>query len=194
MIALTAQPGVLPQDELPSALMVKPRADVTTEHRLAMLYDLHHLQLFNYLVKLTLGDQRTAEDILQETYIRAWHHLGRNDDIDLAAFRPWLYTVARRLVIDLLRSRRSRPAEVIVEDLGRLPVTEDTIGGYLSADSIKNALLELRPEHRVVLLQLYYHGRTPAEVAEMLDIPVGTVKSRAYYAKRALRAHLDQQW
>ncbi|GGM63328.1 sigma-70 family RNA polymerase sigma factor [Dactylosporangium sucinum] len=160
--------------------------------QLAKLHELHSNALLKYLVKLTLGDSRLAEDILQETFVRAWRHLSRYDDTDLDAFRPWLYTVARRLVVDMLRSRKSRPAEVMVDDLARLSVADDTIGNLVSAHAVRDALMRLRPEHRIVLIQLYYYGRSPSEVAEMLDIPLGTVKSRAYYAKQALRSHLDQ--
>jgi RNA polymerase sigma-70 factor, ECF subfamily len=147
--------------------------------------------LLAYVAKLTLGDQRMAEDIVQETFVRAWRYLVRHADVEVEAFRPWLYTVARRLVIDLLRARRSRPAEVIVEDLTRVADTGDDIATMLRATSVRGALLALRPEHRSVLIELYYHGRSTVEVASRLGVPVGTVKSRSHYAKQALRASLD---
>jgi RNA polymerase sigma-70 factor, ECF subfamily len=164
---------------------------LTPERRLATLHDCDAKALFNYLVKLTLGDRGMAEDILQETFVRAWRHLSRHTDTDLDAFRPWLYTVGRRLVIDMLRARRSRPVEVIVDDLGGLSVAPDDTAGVVNNLAVRDALVQLSPEHRMVLVELYYHGRTPSELAEMLNIPVGTVKSRTYYAKQALRWHLD---
>lgn len=164
---------------------------VTADEQLTELYESYGRPLLNYLVKLTLGDRRLAEDIHQETFIRAWRHLSNHDVVDLEAFRPWLYTVARRLVIDSLRARRARPPELMVDDLSHLPVTEDATSGIAAAHALREAMLKISTEHRYVLIELYYHGRTPTEVANALGIPVGTVKSRAYYARLALRTHLD---
>jgi RNA polymerase sigma-70 factor (ECF subfamily) len=160
--------------------------------RLRELYRLYSRPLLNYLGKLTLGDLRLAEDICQETFMRAWSHLRQHAEADLDAFRPWLYTVARRLVVDMVRARRARPVEVIVEDLAQLAPTQDSASGVVMAGAIRQALLRLEPAQRQLLIDLYYHGRSPREVAEELNIPVGTVKSRAYYAKRALRTYLTE--
>ena len=162
----------------------------TVEGRLRALHQMHSKPLFNYLVKLTLGDRLLAEDIVQETFVRAWSHLKRHNDTDLETFRPWLYTVARRLVIDVLRARRSRPAEVVFDDLARFSVSEDIVSDLVVAETVRAALMKLEPKQRALLIELYYHGRSPTEVAGRLNIPVGTVKSRAYYAKRALRSYL----
>jgi RNA polymerase sigma-70 factor, ECF subfamily len=158
--------------------------------RLGVLYRLYSRPLLRYLAKLTLGDQRLAEDICQETFIRAWSHLKRDPGMDLESYRPWLYTVARRLVVDMVRARRARPVEVLVEDLAHLVSTRDSAGGVVMAGAIRDALLRLEPAQRQLLLDLYYHGRSPGEVAKELDIPVGTVKSRSYYARLALRTYL----
>ena len=160
--------------------------------RLRALHEMYSKALFNYLVKLTLGDRRLAEDITQETFVRAWNHLRRNEDTDVETFRPWLYTVARRLVVDMVRARRARPVEVIVDDMSLLSTHEDTVGDLVMARTVQEALMRLEPPQRALLIDLYYHGRTPTEVAAKLNIPVGTVKSRTYYAKRALRSHLER--
>jgi len=149
--------------------------------------------LLTYLVKLTLGDRRLAEDIMQETFVRAWTHMQRHDDVDVDTFRPWLYTVARRLVIDAVRARKARPVEVAATDLGQLVVVGDHAGSLSRVLAIREALMRLQPSQRKLLIDLYHHGRTPKELAEELNIPVGTVKSRAYYAKRALQSYHDQE-
>ncbi|MFG2042284.1 sigma-70 family RNA polymerase sigma factor [Dactylosporangium sp. NPDC048998] len=146
--------------------------------------------LTTYVAKLTLGDVRLAEDIVQETFLRAWQYLVAHEDLDVGSFAPWLYTVARRLVIDVLRMRRARPAEVLVDDLHRAVVTDGDIDSMLTTQAVRAALLRLSPEHRVVLVELYYRGRMVAEVAEEFGVAVGTIKSRSYYAKLALRSHL----
>ncbi|MFI6244559.1 sigma-70 family RNA polymerase sigma factor [Micromonospora sp. NPDC050795] len=161
--------------------------------RLEQLHRACSKPLFRYLVKLTLGDRRLAEDIMQETFVRAWSHLSRHDDVDVTTFRPWLYTVSRRLVVDTLRARKSRPVEVVVDDLTQLTVASDNASSMAERLTIRKALMLLQPEQRSLLLNLYYHGQTIQELADELNIPVGTVKSRVHYAKGILRAHLDQQ-
>jgi RNA polymerase sigma-70 factor (ECF subfamily) len=110
--------------------------------------------LFTYLIKITLGDRALAEDLLQETFLRAWRYIQAHDDVDLEAFRPWLFTVARRLMIDSLRARRARPPEVMYEDIGPASRTHNAIEDLLTAEAVREALLRLRPEQRDLLLQL----------------------------------------
>ena len=145
------------------------------EALLERLHERYRVQLYGYLVKLTLGDTRMAEDIVQETFVRAWRQIGRDPGIEVETFAGWLYTVARRLVVDMLRARRARPSEVIVDDLSQVSAAQDPIGGLVAAHAVRDALRTLSLDHRVVLIELYYHGRSPTEVADLLDIPVGTV-------------------
>jgi RNA polymerase sigma-70 factor (ECF subfamily) len=163
----------------------------TVDDRLRALHSRCAKPLTTYVVKLTLGDVRLAEDIVQETFLRAWQYILAHDDLDVGSFGPWLYTVARRLVVDVLRMRRSRPAEVLTDDLHRALVIDDDVDGMLTAQAVRAGLLRLSPEHRLVLVELYYRGRQVAELAKELGVPVGTIKSRSYYAKLALRAQLD---
>lgn len=151
----------------------------TAEDKLAVLDRLFRQRLLGYVGKTMLGDQAAAEDIVQETFIRAWRYLGQHADVDPTTLRPWLYTVARRLVIDVLRARSVRPPEVMMEDLTRLALTEDGTVGLLRSESLRTALLNLSAEHRYVLVELYLHDRSPAEVARELGVPIGTVRSRS---------------
>jgi RNA polymerase sigma-70 factor (ECF subfamily) len=197
MIGVSGRAAAHPDERLCAPSTAKADSDLSVSadpaaERLRALHRLHSKPLLSYIVKLTLGDVRIAEDIVQETFVRAWRHLRHQPDTDLEAFRPWLYTVARRLVVDMLRARRSRPVEVIVEDLARLSATEDSAGGVIMADTVRRALMRLDPAQRKLLIDLYCHGRSPREVAKELNIPVGTVKSRSFYAKRALRKYLTE--
>jgi RNA polymerase sigma-70 factor, ECF subfamily len=167
-------------------------ASRATEDKLATLHDQLYHPLIGYVTKLTLGDRRAAEDIVQETLLRAWRYLGQHPETELEGFRPWLYMVARRLVIDMVRALKARPTEVMVEDLTRVSASFDNIGAYLRAESVREALLELQLEHRAVLIELYYHGLSVVEAAAKLGVPAGTVKSRSFYAKQALRALLER--
>jgi len=158
--------------------------------QLARLHDLHAGPLYGFALSLTFGDHYAAEDVLQEVFVRAWRHLDQHDDVDPATFRPWLYTVARRLVIDRLRARGARPNEVMLADAASIPSDQDAEAGVLSTIVVREALSRLPGQQRRILIELYYNGLTPSEVAELLDLPIGTVKSRTHYAKQALSTQL----
>jgi RNA polymerase sigma-70 factor (ECF subfamily) len=125
------------------------------------------------------------------TLLRAWRH--RNIlDSPSRAVRSWLFTVARNVVIDEWRSRRSRsevPVAEVPEAGGDLDDRTDRI---LLSWVVAEAITSLSPEHRAVLLECYYRGRPVSEAAERLGIPPGTVKSRTHYALRALRLALEE--
>ncbi|MFG2042278.1 sigma-70 family RNA polymerase sigma factor [Dactylosporangium sp. NPDC048998] len=163
------------------------------EDKLARLHASFREPLTGYVTGLLFGDRPTAEDIVQETFTRAWRHLSQHDVTDVAVLRPWLYTVARHLVIDTLRARRVRPSEVTMDKLGPVASTNDDVARMVETDRMHRALLKLSPDHRTVLIELYFHDRSFEEIAQRHGIPVGTVRSRSHYAKRALRAVLDEQ-
>jgi RNA polymerase sigma-70 factor, ECF subfamily len=155
------------------------------------LYDEHAAALFAYVVRLTSGDRHWAEDIVQEALVRAWRNAEKLE-FDSGSIRPWLFTVARRLVIDGQRRRAARPQEVGPAPLDLVPAA-DEIDRSLSALAIADALNTLSPQHRAVIIEMYFHGRTVSEAAKSLDIPPGTVKSRAFYALRSLRLALEER-
>jgi RNA polymerase sigma-70 factor (ECF subfamily) len=155
------------------------------------LHDEHAGALWNYCLHLTSGDRARAEDVTQETLLRAWRHpavLTRSPD----AARAWLFTVARNRIIDEWRTGRSR-REIPTDDASRIADpsadhTDELLQSWLVADALRS----LSAEHRMVIVECYYRGRTMADTAELLDVPVGTVKSRLHYALRALRIALEE--
>jgi RNA polymerase sigma-70 factor (ECF subfamily) len=163
------------------------------------LHDEHASPLWNYCLRLTRGDHVHAEDVTQETFVRAWRHpsvLARSPD----SIRAWLFTVARNIVIDDWRSSHSRH-EVPTEDASRFrqgPGVDageqsDRTNELLQSWVVADALRSLSPDHRRVLVECYYLDRTIAETARRLEVPEGTVKSRMHYALRALRLALDER-
>lgn len=169
--------------------MVAALAGTTADDvRIRHLYQLHGQPLYRFLLRFTLGERHAAEDLLQETLLRAWRNLDALTP-DMTALRPWLFTVARRIAIDAGRMRQARPAEAAA-DPSALAATEDPIERFLTAHHLRTALGALAPDQRRVLLELFYRERSPAEAAIELGIPEGTVKSRAHAAIGILRRRL----
>ena len=160
------------------------------EALLRALYAEHGAALLAFAARLT-GDRGRPAAIVQVPLLRAWRHPEAFDP-SRGSLRPWLFTIARRVAVDQHRARRARPAEVGADALSALPVDDD-LDRALEAWQVADALAELRPEHREVLLETYYRGRSVSEAAAVLNIPVGTVKSRTYYALRALRLALEER-
>ena len=156
-----------------------------------VLYDEHAAALWRYALRLT-GDQARAEDVVQETLLRAWRHPEVTDEVERSA-RAWLFTVARNLIIDERRSARYRnetgtpDMELVADRAG-----PDEVDSALDRLLLGTALGQLSEEHRAVIRRSYYQGWTTAQIANDLQIAEGTVKSRLHYAVRALRLNLQE--
>ena len=159
------------------------------------LYAEHAGVLLGYVRRLVGGDTNRAEDVVQETLLRAWQHPEalRSGRTDGSSVRAWLLTVARHLVIDGEQRRKARPHEVELVPGNERAVDEPAFEQVLAAWEVADALSALSAEHRAVIVELYYRDRSVAEAARQLGVPEGTVKSRAYYALRALRAACEER-
>lgn len=166
------------------------RSEPAEDALLRALHEQHAQALLGYVAHLTGGDRQRAEDITQETLLRAWRHpkvLQRSPD----GARAWLFTVARHIVIDGWRSAATR-SELVTETPPERVIadgTERALQGWVVAE----AMAELTGEHRDVLALCYFEGCSVAEAASRLGIAEGTVKSRAHYALRALRLTLQER-
>ncbi len=154
------------------------------------LHDEHAASLWAFCVRLTGNDPGRAQDVVQETLLRAWRHPSILEQPP-PAVRSWLFTVARNVVIDEWRTRRSR-VEVVTAEPPERPSSDDGTDRMLMSWMVADALSRLSVEHRSVLVECYYRGRSIAEAAAQLGIPEGTVKSRSHYALRALRLALEE--
>ncbi|MGL5931225.1 MAG: sigma-70 family RNA polymerase sigma factor [Dermatophilaceae bacterium] len=156
------------------------------------LWSEHGRCLLAYATRLT-GDRGAAEDIVQETLVRAWQHADTLVE-SRGSVRGWLLTVTRNLATDRARARAVRPAEVAAPPepvLADARVGPDVAGQVVDRMVVVDAMGTLSEEHRQVIEQLYFQGRTVTEAASVLQVPPGTVKSRSFYALRAMRAALE---
>ncbi len=163
------------------------RVSDSDEALIRALYSQHGPAVLAYVIKLT-GDRAAAEDVLQETLVRAWRHSevlvnGKG------SVRAWLLTVAYRIVMDRIRATAARPREV-AESLAQSPMQRDHADQVIDSMEVLEALQKLSEEHREVIIQVYFRGCSLLEASQALGVPEGTVKSRSYYALRALRKAL----
>ncbi|WP_414858575.1 sigma-70 family RNA polymerase sigma factor [Nocardioides sp. Root151] len=164
--------------------MVTQEADL-----MRALHDEHAPALWAYALALTNGDRGRAEDVVQETLLRAWRHpevLARSS----GSARGWLLTVARRITIDEWRSSVRHPE--VVTDSPPEPPSHDETDAALQAWLVADGLQRLSSAHRDVIVECYYRGHTTAEAARRLGVPDGTVKSRLHYALTSLRLVLQE--
>jgi RNA polymerase sigma-70 factor, ECF subfamily len=158
---------------------------------LRALQEEHGDALHAYALRLCQGDRQRAEDLVQETMLRAWR---RPESMDPArgSVRSWLFTTTRNLAIDFWRRRNARVTEVVTDQLPESVPDLGEADRAVEAWTVADALNRLSPAHRQVLLECFYQGHSVAEAAARLGIPPGTVKSRTHYALRALRVALEE--
>jgi len=143
----------------------------------------HRAGVVNVVYRMS-GDANLAEDAAQEAFIRAWQHLPSYRP--RSPFRNWLYRIANNAALDALRREKET---VNIDDLpladpGELP--EATLEGKQQAEFVQEAVLALPPASRAVLILREYEGLSYKEIAETLDIPLGTVMSRLNYARKRM--------
>jgi RNA polymerase sigma-70 factor (ECF subfamily) len=142
------------------------------------------------LARRTLGSAALAEDAVQETFVRAWRSRDRFDS-SLGSLRTWLYSIERNLLIDMARSRQRQETRDSQLADAREPIV-DHVESAMASWQVEEAVTQLSDDHRTVVVQICLQGRTSKEVAERLAIPEGTVRSRLFYALKALKLTLEE--
>lgn len=136
------------------------------------------------------GDAELAEDAAQEAFIRAWQHLPKYRPD--APFRNWVYRIATNAALDTLRREREMSNVDDMPITARTPGPEAVIEQNERAALVQRAVLALPEASRVVLILREYEGLTYQEIADMVQIPIGTVMSRLNYARTRLRDMLKE--
>ncbi|MFG2525323.1 sigma-70 family RNA polymerase sigma factor [Streptomyces sp. NPDC048527] len=163
---------------------------LTPQQRTALIEQLY-TENAGYLTSLLLsrvdGDRQIAEDIVQETMLRAWSNAEKLS-AEPEGTRPWLITVAKNLLIDQHRRRQCRPQEIAYNSSrpSHVPTSTDISGRIVSALTVQETLRKLTPQQSDIIRRVYLMDHSLEEVATALGIPQGTVKSRLFYALRSM--------
>jgi RNA polymerase sigma-70 factor (ECF subfamily) len=137
----------------------------------------------------TLGDRGQAEDVVQETFVRAWRAADRYDPV-VGPVKSWLFAICRNLLVDAERARSVRPPLAGASDLVERAGADDALDAAVSRWQLDEAMRRLTKEHREVVEAVLVEGKPYQTVADDVGVAVGTVKSRVFYGLRALRGLL----
>lgn len=169
----------------------EPGTDLRDERVIRAAYDAHGPELYRFALR-RLGDDGLAQETVQEVFVRAWRAAERFDPA-VAGLRPWLFAIARNVVIDMTRRRAVRPGTLrIVPDVEEADDAQPFDEAMITSWVVEEALRRINPEQRVALVETYLRGRSYAEVSAELDVPAGTLRSRVFYGLKALRLALDE--
>jgi RNA polymerase sigma-70 factor (ECF subfamily) len=157
------------------------------EDVVAAIYREHGQALRRFIISAS-HDPQLADDIVQETVLRVWQQA----PTITGSMRSYLFRTARNILIDNYRKSQRRPQEAEERDVADPAEAAGKVDELLTKVLMEEALLRLSMEHRDVLVALHYRRFTVSEAAVQLNIPSGTVKSRAFYAVKALRTILDE--
>jgi RNA polymerase sigma-70 factor, ECF subfamily len=153
------------------------------------LYRRYERPVFEFGLRL-LGDRELAAELVQETFLRLWRTAGRFDE-SRGTVTAYLFTLARHLAVDLWRRPSSRPLDP--EPSEQLAAPGDATEQLLTRLVVDQAMAQLSAPHREVLALSFRGDLTQPVIAQVLGIPVGTVKTRSYHALRALKAALEER-
>lgn len=159
-------------------------------HALAQLLHDHYSFLLKYLIKITMQPE-LAQDLAQDTMVRSMEKLHLYNG--QSKFSTWLITIASRMYIDHLRkgTRERQWRQELIHSMRKLRWQSDSAGQQWP--DVLDALAELSPDLRLPVIMRHYYGYTQDEIAEMLDIPSGTVKSRIHNGLKRLRKEMDRE-
>lgn len=156
---------------------------------LAQLVERHHSPLLGFLYRLTGGDRALAEDLAQDTFLRVLRtcHQYRA----ARPFKPWLYAIALNIARDHFKRADTRHTDSAADDVldGLAAPLEDELD--FDARQVAAAITALPEQQRVAILLRYYQDLSLADIAETLNIPIGTVKSRLSLGLQRLRSRLE---
>ena len=149
------------------------------------LFNRHHLRIFRFIMRKT-GNEATAEELTNEVFLEIWRHAAKFEGRSKVS--TWMLSIAHNRTVSFLRKRSEAQledgvAETIVDDADTPEVTSSKRG---KGEQIRACMEQLSSDHREIIDLVYYHEKSIAEIAEVLDIPEGTVKTRMFHARKKL--------
>jgi RNA polymerase sigma-70 factor (ECF subfamily) len=196
MMSLIAALSTLSRVALADDASQLARAAAGDETALAALYDGHSRMVYSLALRI-VGDEADAEEVVQEVFTQAWRQAGRYDHTR-GTVAGWLMNMARTRAIDRLRARRARP------DVGVAPIDEstrdhrapaidpaDALAAEDAARRVREALRQLPFVQRLAIELAYFEGLTQSQIAERLEEPLGTIKTRIRVGLLKLRDALS---
>lgn len=176
-------------DGLSDWLLLKGVAE-RDESAFTTLYARYNVAIYNYLVHM-IYEKQVAEDLLQEVFFSVWKGAGRFRG--QASVKTWIYRIAHHQTVSWLR-RNFRREKGDLPEIRAPELDPETIYETTSSHQrLRDAIAELSNEHREVLELAFFHGLSYAEIADIVQCPAGTVKSRMSYAKKRIISILDHQ-
>ncbi len=187
-----------------TAVLVPPRsAETPSTERFELIVDDYQRRLYGFALRMT-GNREDAEEIVQDSFVRAFRALGKMTDDARRELRlqPWLYTITLNVTRNRLRSKR--PTNVALDSLADPDALlnntqegpeqpEAVVERGTDLELVEQALLQLPMHLRAAATLRFIEGRSHPEIAEILDQPIGTVKSHVHRAVRILRRILGPQ-
>lgn len=166
---------------------------------LSELYDRYSRLVYSIAVN-SVGNSETAEEITLDVFMRVWENAGTYQS-GRSKFTTWLTSITRHRAIDMLRRRSSRPesdsvswADVSTDVIpNSIDTPEELTARIVRQERVRAAISELPEEQALALALAYFRGYTHREVAEMLDEPLGTIKTRIRLAMQKLRRMLKEE-
>lgn len=172
----------------------QPVVGLADDDGIRAAYRAHGAELYRFVLR-GLGDGGAAQDVVQETFLRAWRAADRFDP-ELASLRVWLFAIARNAMLDHARAARARPWQAELIDPPRAQdvsaTIKDPVEQLVHSWVVEEALRRLSQDHRTAIVETHLRGRPYTEVAAELGIPVGTLRSRLFYGLKALRVTMDE--
>ena len=175
----------LSEEELVLALQNREKIAVEA------LYDMYSASLFGVISRI-INDTPTAEDVLQETFVKIWHSFAAYSS-DKGRLFTWMLNIARNLSIDKLRSRDFKNQSKNQEIENNVTFIDEQRNTVYKPEllGIKDMVKTLKPEQQAILDLVYFKGYTHVEAAEELGIPLGTIKTRLRTAIIELRKYFN---
>lgn len=181
----------LSHEELINILKAAKRGDIDAFEKILFMYE---KQIFSYLYRF-VNQKEDAEDLVQNTFLKLYKNI-KSIDTD-KNFNAWVYKIATNTAYDWLRKKRRHP-ELFIEDANAIETIEDEnaydmLDGAYNTEMIVKALNKIKPIYKSILLLFYKDELSYQEISEALCIPINTVKSHLYRAKKSLKEQLTHK-